>query len=687
MATPRQYWATKTTDDLGPEIERLIQAWNMYLLTSGRWDLWRRVSRLTYGQDPDSGRETTRVTLSGVEGEIVQVRANLLMRYMRAFHTLVTGSRPSFEARATADDSSATETVAIGNAILEYSLAQRKAEEHWRRACWYALQFAEGWLRVRWDELAGRPLMADPQGGMKFEGDVSIDALRPDCVVRDVSADDMTNLDWVIVATQRSRWELASELPEWAVFLSEATSKTQLDDQRTMCFRPEDAARERGQDDLVTVYELYHRATSVLPEGRYAMWVAGKVIRDDVNPYSEIPVYPNIPNRIPGAPLGYSHMWDLLGLQQVSDSMLTALVTTVENYAIPTIWRPPGVDNGSPIMMASGCRLITSTQPPEQLELMGTAPAQIQQAMDFVGQLMTMSTGLNDAALGDAGKSQSGAALAMQHSLAVQSSSGEQATAQASFSQMGNGILKRFKAFSSEERVISIAGKGKRGMCARFTRDRLATLDGVDVNVGSPMTQSAAGRKEIIGQIFDRKAITPQQYLDGLATGRLDPVTDAPLNHRVLIESENERLRKGEPVKALATDNHVSHIQEHKSVLDDPDIRLDDRIAGAALQHIQEHVMLWSQIAQASPDLLAATGQRMPPSLLMAQAAMAAQAQRPPTNSGEDEQMEAEEPNEEPEGEMSMSAAPDMPTQEAGGGITPAAGAESLPDMPQVPMQ
>jgi hypothetical protein len=124
----RIFWATEPTEKLGAEIERKIVEYNAYLLSIGRWELWRRAMRLVYGSDPDSGRQTSRVTFGGKEGEIVQARGNTLMKLLRSYHTLVYGSRPAFEPRTIADDSAATETSVIGRALLDYALSKRRIE-------------------------------------------------------------------------------------------------------------------------------------------------------------------------------------------------------------------------------------------------------------------------------------------------------------------------------------------------------------------------------------------------------------------------------------------------------------------------------------------------------------------------------------------------------------------------------
>ena len=64
------------------------------------------------------------------------------------------------------------------------------------------------------------------------------------------------------------------------------------------------------------------------------------------------------------------------------------------------------------------------------------------------------------------------------------------------------------------------------------------------------------------------------------------------------IRQENERLAEGVPCRALPTDNHILHIKENSTVLDDPELRSAaeagdaqaEKTLDAAYQHILEHV-------------------------------------------------------------------------------------------------
>lgn len=102
----------------------------------------------------------------------------------------------------------------------------------------------------------------------------------------------------------------------------------------------------------------------------------------------------------------------------------------------------------------------------------------------------------------------------------------------------------------------------------------------------------------------------PQQYLTVVNTGKLEVATEDTQRHLWLIKSENESLIKGKKPKAIATDIHAQHIQSHSSVLDDAKLREDPTLVANTLEHIQEHMELWTTT---NPQLLAATKQAPPP--------------------------------------------------------------------------
>jgi hypothetical protein len=103
----------------------------------------------------------------------------------------------------------------------------------------------------------------------------------------------------------------------------------------------------------------------------------------------------------------------------------------------------------------------------------------------------------------------------------------------------------------------------------------------------------------------------PTQYFQVLNTGRIDVMFEGEVSQQLLVRQENEWLSEGKNPITAPTDIHAFHIQEHRSVLDDTDIRTDVNTVKTVMDHIQQHM---DALQNTDPRLLALTGQQpIPP--------------------------------------------------------------------------
>lgn len=104
---------------------------------------------------------------------------------------------------------------------------------------------------------------------------------------------------------------------------------------------------------------------------------------------------------------------------------------------------------------------------------------------------------------------------------------------------------------------------------------------------------TTAGRVQMAEQLLQMSLLrTPAQYFQVINTGRLDSTFEGDMSHLMLIKRENEDMMAGLPAHATFLDQHSMHIQEHRSVLDDPDLRQSPNLVENVLTHIQEHINL-----------------------------------------------------------------------------------------------
>ena len=98
-----------------------------------------------------------------------------------------------------------------------------------------------------------------------------------------------------------------------------------------------------------------------------------------------------------------------------------------------------------------------------------------------------------------------------------------------------------------------------------------------------------------------------------IATGRLEPVTDPLRSAQLLVDTENDELSQGKPVKPHYLDDHSFHAIQHKTVIDNPKTRESPEVLKALLAHIDEHYLLFYGVQPPVPPQPPMPGMPPPP--------------------------------------------------------------------------
>jgi hypothetical protein len=140
------------------------------------------------------------------------------------------------------------------------------------------------------------------------------------------------------------------------------------------------------------------------------------------------------------------------------------------------------------------------------------------------------------------------------------------------------------------------------------------------IDMGNPLARTTAGRINLAENLLQAGFIkTPEQYMQVINTGQIEPMIEGQTAELMLIKSENESLNEGRNPGVVLTENHMLHIKEHKSVLSSPEAKEDANTVGATLAHIQMHV---ESLRTGDPNLLMLLGQQpltppgMPPGIM-----------------------------------------------------------------------
>lgn len=604
--TEVKYWAAKDSGDVAETALQKANVWYNQLHYNGYLYKLRDMWMAYYGSYYTSAANGHKITFAGEQGELTQIAVNHIRNIGEHILTMVTSNRPTMQARASNKDYKSLVQTKLANQLLDYYMREKRLEKYLREATEMSIILASGYIKMAWNATSGEIYdYNDETNAPIYEGDVEFTTLSPFDVVFDSSKENSHDHDYVIVRTFKNRFDLSAKYPDLAEKIKGIPSKSEL-------YNFKFEANLTDETDDIPIYELYHRRTESMPEGRYMLFSDRNTIYEDIGlPYRNIPVYRIAPSNIMGTPYGYTTMFDLLPIQDAINALYSTVLTNQYAFGVQNIYVPRGADI-SMKSLEGGLNIIegnSNAGKPEPLNLTNT-PAEIFNFIKMLEQAEETLSGVNSVARGNPEASlKSGTALALVQSMALQYISGLQQQYIRLIEDVGTGLISILRDFASVPRVAMIAGKDSKSYVAEsFTGDDLSQVNRVIVDVGNPLASTTAGKVQMASELIQYGVITdPNQYLMVLQSGRLDVMTDDKETEMLLIKAENESLAEGLEVNALDIDQHTMHIKQHRSVLADPNLRKDRDLAANVLKHIGEHIELLRQV---DPELLTLIGEQ-----------------------------------------------------------------------------
>jgi hypothetical protein len=150
------------------------------------------------------------------------------------------------------------------------------------------------------------------------------------------------------------------------------------------------------------------------------------------------------------------------------------------------------------------------------------------------------------------------------------------------------------------------------------------------VDAGNPLTRTLAGKLDMAEKMIDNGMIRiPEEIMNVLTTGRLEPLLQADTAQLMLIASEKETLLAGGIAPVLKTDYHSLHMREEIALLNTPEVRVQQKLSANVLSHVLVHAamlylpdvidlqsMLGYRAPQVQPGLAPAVMQQIDPQQL-----------------------------------------------------------------------
>lgn len=600
-----EYFAKLPTDRVGGEIKNQIDKFYDFMNGSGIFKRQYKASMHYFGVSPSSNNSTESVRPGGKNGQLALVKINHLRNLAQHLIQLTTSQKPSPDPIATNTDAKSQQQCTLARGVLDYYSREKRVDRVLRKAAEYAVVGGDGFVLTTWQSDAVQQIGTAETSST---GDVTIRALMSSEVIRDPSKQSFESLDWVITREWSSKFVMADK---WApVTRDENTgeeqfspirerilgSRTRLEYDRTRMTMMNWMFNSNlfGQSDDIAIYTFWHKKSPSVPEGRMVICLEdGTVLEDIPLPYATVPVRRIAPADIADSPFGYTAIFDLLVIQEVIDSLYSAVATNQMTFGVQLIMAMKGADLDFK-QLARGLSFIEYGDPmgkPEALNLTHT-PAEVFKFIEQLEKAMETISGVNAIVRGTVpNNDMSGSAMALVQSQAISFSSGLQQSYAHLVEDTFTDILGIIKNYVTDEKVITIVGKYNRSMLVSFQGSQIENVNRVVVQAESALAQTSAGRREMAQDLIKSGLIRkPEEYISVVKTGNLDPLLEGENSELILIRSENENMSNGQPTFAVPTDEHALHIKEHRCVLSTPESRQNPEILRVITDHIAQHV-------------------------------------------------------------------------------------------------
>ncbi|HXI35777.1 MAG TPA: hypothetical protein VNH80_02575, partial [Burkholderiales bacterium] len=657
-AKPYRYWAAIPQSDqyVGEALER-INRYRRWLSQTGRADRMQRSFRARYGWAPDGDGNTAQVRASGVQGELVDVTTNDYAALMDQSQTLITSQKPAFKAVPNNGDYKSRAAVRLAEAIIEDYERKESLSEMDADTVRCALLASEGWRIQGWNASAGRIVRQDAVGNGIAEGDVVERVYTPYDMALDPDCRSIERLPWIGFREPYNRHDLAALFeasdPDLAERIKSVTSQDGETSQWDQLYdlRNRTGYRQMESDDYVFVWEMRHPPSPAMRLGRLVRFIdSSTIIYDSMNarmpatqgeqaqaesagqtfnagyPYGrELHAYCLSPERVLGSTAGHTAHFDLLGLQQCMDTVVTMAASAANAGGVSNLWTPER-NNVSVDELAGGFNHIVSPVKPENIEGPKLDP-QATMFGELVMQLMRRRIGMNDAALGEPTKGMPAQLAALLEAQAVQFHNGLQSSYQRMLEQTRTGRLKLLQRFPASKRVAEVAGANGAWALSEWEAQDLESVERVSVEAINPAMRTFAGRLSLAQMLLDKSLITAKQFMDLVISGRLDDEWDFDEKNKARIQQEKELLlggaslppvdpaqskQAGRPIfvqpppvpgkpppkfiRPHLAQTHWLDIPEYLSVIASPDALNQPALVTAVLDLVHYKLDLWRQM-------------------------------------------------------------------------------------------
>lgn len=552
---------------------------------------WVRNSIAYYSAVLEPASWDTSLTFMGDQGELVRMVVPQTRSFIRQLVSIICKQKLAFKALVEKNGYGMSQSARLASSLIKQILKKETVDLKFETSVEQSLVCGASWLGAVWKTDKGRPFASRGDGFYDYEGDVHIVTKTVWDVLYDFSIQEWEDVQWARIRTIHNRFDLMAQFPEHKETLSNIPSIREWRGP----FRA--AYKVANEEDYIYVYELYHRPTPALPDGRMIFYASEKaVLFDGPNYYQTIPYEMAKPEAISGTGFGYALMSSLMPCQEMFDTLISAVATNQSTFAVQNVTVARGANInvqeilGMNYISYTPMPGVPSSGKPEPLNLTST-PAEVFKFIDVLKNTMQELSSLNSALRGEPPPQvSSGTAIATLTSTAIEAINSSSKANRICLEKTMMHAINAYQKFASVPHLLTYADRESELMVKEFTKEDLQDIKGITMSEINPLLQTLAGRLEIADKLLQTGLIeNVESYFQVLEGDKPSKMYEKELSEQDLIDRENESLISNKPVVALSTDDHPKHMACHARLLNDPELRLNDNRVKPILDHLMEH--------------------------------------------------------------------------------------------------
>lgn len=592
---PNKYWATEAkSSTLVSSIIKRIKMYRENMRQTGLSTRIRKSWAALMGFGPRSDADASRITSTGDIGELMNINVNEYAALVNQVVTLTTGNKPAVKAIAANSDFKSLGQAQFAESLNDYYDDELRVSDREYEVTEMMVLLGEGHIAQEWDAAAGQPFTVADSGKVVRSGDVRVYSLTPFDIARDPHLQDIENQTWVAFRRKVSKWELIAQYPnKKAEILAHSlkfndsyndgiSGQAFTGDEFSLDFRQKNSTQDISNDSCF-MWEFRHKKTAALENGRLVKFLSADcVLFDSVEtvPAGFVTVssgtladlgswperqewqperiidhgYPygdhlffisSASKRTPGGIDGRTEFFDLLSMQEGVDLSFSIIVSAINAGGLQNMFVPRGA-NITANKLTGALNVI---------EFDGDAIPQVQDNVsinDAVPKLaealanrMRQRVALNEVTTGDLQRAMPAQAMALLRAQSIEFHSRLQAAYENLIQRNRTAILKMLQMFAEADRVALIAGKSNAWALESFKSEDLKDFDRFVIEPVNPAVKTLAGKVSFAQPLLEKGIISPQQYLQLVETGRLEPISKFATDNTARLEREKEKLLNG----------------------------------------------------------------------------------------------------------------------------------------------